>query len=182
MCLSWSDVEFSVWYFIRFSMYWQYFFYLNLALNLPPFCSLLRSFTALPPYFIVKGLLLVKHISPESLTNKAQFRKFCKRLSVYTLLIRFVQKQFCSRFNLPVLSFQIFLAETVNLRDIINICGTGPGAGDFQFVRYHKCLLELLKREITLRQKVYNWYIKNFSIQMVWRFISIEFMNYLVIL
>ena len=44
----------------------------------------------------VKVLLFVKHNSPESSTNKARFRKFCKRLSIYLLFIRCVQeKQFC---------------------------------------------------------------------------------------
>ena len=93
--LSLSGVALSVWY-LRFSIYWQYFFFLNLALNLSLFCSLLRSFTALSPDFRVKALLFVKHNSPESSANKARFRKFCKRLSIYLLFIRCVQEiQFC---------------------------------------------------------------------------------------
>ena len=93
--LSLSDVAFSVWY-LWFSIYWQYFSFLNLALNLLLFCSLLCSFTDLPPHFRVKVLLFVKPISPVSSTNKAQFRKFYKRLSTYPLFIRCVQQtQFC---------------------------------------------------------------------------------------
>ena len=90
--LSLSDVAFSVWY-LRFSIYWQYFFFLNLALNLSPFCSLLCSFTELQPHFRVKVLLLVKHNTPESSTNKARFRKFCKRLSIYLVFIRCAQEK-----------------------------------------------------------------------------------------
>ena len=92
--LTLSDVAFSAWY-LRFSKYWQYFFFLNLALNLSPFCSLLCSFTPLSPYFRVKDLLFVTH-SPECSTNKAWFRRFCKSLSSYLLFICCVQeKQFC---------------------------------------------------------------------------------------
>ena len=92
--LSLSDIAFSVWY-LRFSTYWQYFFFLNLASNISPFCSLLCLFTTLPPHFRVKVLLSVKHSSLESLTNKARFRRFCKRLSIYPLFILRVQeKQF----------------------------------------------------------------------------------------
>ena len=94
------DLSFSVSY-LRFSIYWQYFFFLNLALNLSSFCSLLCSFTALPPHFRVKVALFVKHNSSESSTNKARFRKFCKRLSIYPWFIRYAS-------NLPVLSFQMF--------------------------------------------------------------------------
>ena len=61
--LTLSDVAFSAWY-LRFSISWQYFFFLNLAFNFSPFCLLLCSFTPLPPYFRVKVLLFVKH-SPE---------------------------------------------------------------------------------------------------------------------
>ena len=50
--LSLSNVAFSVWH-SRCSIYWQYFFVLNLALNLLPFCSLLCLFTALLPHFRV---------------------------------------------------------------------------------------------------------------------------------
>ena len=86
-----------------------FFFFLNLALNLSPFCSLLCSFTALPPHFRLRVLLFVKHNSPGSSTNKARFRKFCKHLSIYPLFIRCVQeKQFCWRSNLPVLFFRMF--------------------------------------------------------------------------
>ena len=89
-----SDVAFSVWY-LRFSIYWQYFFFLNLPLNLSSFCSLLCSFTTLLPHFRVEVPLFVKHNTPQSSTNKAWFRKFCKRLSVYTWFIRcFREKQF----------------------------------------------------------------------------------------
>ena len=92
--LSLCDVAFSVWY-LRFSIYWQIFFFLNLALNLASFCSLLCSFTALLPHFRVKVSLFLKHNSPESSTNKARFRKFCKRLSVYPWFIHcFQEKQF----------------------------------------------------------------------------------------
>ena len=90
--LSLSDVAFSVWY-LWFSIYWQYFSFLNLALNLLLFCSLLCSFTDLPPHFRVKVLLFVKPSSPESSTNNARFRKFCKRLSIYPLFIRWVQEK-----------------------------------------------------------------------------------------
>ena len=90
--LSFSDVAFSVWY-LRLSIYGQYFFFLNLALNLSSFCSLLCSFTSLPPHFRVKVLLLVKHNSPESSTNKAWFWKFSKCLSVYPWFIRCVQEK-----------------------------------------------------------------------------------------
>ena len=84
-----------VWY-LQFSIYWQHFFFLNLALNFSSFCSFLCSFTALPPHFKLKVSLFVKHNSPESSTNKVWIRKFCKRLSIYQLFIRCVQeKQFC---------------------------------------------------------------------------------------
>ena len=72
------------------------FFFLNLSLNLSSFCSLLCSFTNLPPHFRVKVLSFIKHNSPESSTSKARFRKFSKHLSIYPLFIRCVQeKQFC---------------------------------------------------------------------------------------
>ena len=86
-----SDVALSIWY-LRFSIYWQYFFFLNVALNLSSFCSLLCSFTALPAFFRVKVLLFVKN-TPKSSTNKARFRKFCKCLSIYPLFIRCVQEK-----------------------------------------------------------------------------------------
>ena len=71
------------------------FCFLNLALNLSSFCSLLYSFTALPPHFRVEVPLFVKHNSSEISMNKTRFRKFCKRLSVYPWSIRCVQeKQF----------------------------------------------------------------------------------------
>ena len=97
--LSLSDLAFSVWY-LRFSIYWQNFFFLNLALNFSSFCSLLCSFTALPPRFRVKVPLFVKHNSSESSRNKAWFRKFCKRVSIYPWFIRYAS-------NLPDLSFQM---------------------------------------------------------------------------
>ena len=61
--------------------------------NFSSFCSLLRSFIALPLHFRVKVFLFVKHNSPESSTNKAQFGKFCKRLLIYPLFICSVQKK-----------------------------------------------------------------------------------------
>ena len=67
--LSLSDIVFSSWY-LWFSTFWQYFSFLNLALNLSPFCSLLYSFTTLPPYFRVNVSLFVKR--PESSTNKVR--------------------------------------------------------------------------------------------------------------
>ena len=57
------------------------------------FCSLMRSFTALLPHFRVEILLFVKHNNPESSTNKALFRKFCKRQSIYPLFIRCLQEK-----------------------------------------------------------------------------------------
>ena len=75
--LSLSDIVFSSWY-LWFSTHWQYFSFLNLALNLSPFWSLLYSFTTLPPYFRVNVSLFVKRSSPESSTNKVRFRMFCK--------------------------------------------------------------------------------------------------------
>ena len=70
-------------------------FFLNLALNPSPFCLLPYSFTNLPLHFRVKVLLLVKHISPESSRNKAWFRKFGERLSIYSSFTCCVQeKQF----------------------------------------------------------------------------------------
>ena len=50
------------------------------------------SFTLLL-HFRVKVLLLVKHSSPESSTNKSRFRKFCKCQSVYLLFIHRVQEK-----------------------------------------------------------------------------------------
>ena len=86
-----EDVAFFVWY-LWFGIYWQYFLFLTLALNLLPFCLLMCSFTALRPHFRVKVLLFPKHSSLENSSNKAQFRKFCKRLSIYPLFIRCVQE------------------------------------------------------------------------------------------
>ena len=93
--LSLYDVAFSVWY-LRFSIYWQFFFFLNLALNLSPFRSSLCSFTILPSHFRVKNRFFVKHSNPKSSTKKDRFRKVRKRLSIYWLFIRCAQeKQFC---------------------------------------------------------------------------------------
>ena len=55
--------------------------------------------------------LLVKHSSPESSTNKARFKKFCKHLAI-NLSVRYLfvvfKKNGCVRSDLPDLSFQIF--------------------------------------------------------------------------
>ena len=58
--------------------------------------------------FTIKELLLAKHSKPESSTNKAQYKKFSKRLSMYPLLICCVQKRFSEKVNLSMLSFQMF--------------------------------------------------------------------------
>lgn len=101
--LSLPEVAFSVWY-LRCSTFWQYFFFLNLALNLSPFCLFLCSFTTLLPNFGVKVLLFLKHSSPESSMNKSRFRTLCKRLLIYLLFICCVkEKQFCRRSYLAVL-------------------------------------------------------------------------------
>ena len=89
--LSFSDVAFSVWY-LRFSIYWQDFFFLTVALNLSSCCLLLCSFTVVPSDFRVNVQLLFKHSTAERSTIKPRFRKFCKYLSVYPWFIRCVQK------------------------------------------------------------------------------------------
>ena len=67
-------------------------FTLQITLNLSPLCSLLSSFTTLPPH--LKSYL--SNSSSQSSANKARFIKFCKLLSTYLLFIRRVQeKQFC---------------------------------------------------------------------------------------
>ena len=104
--LSLYYVAFSVWY-LRFGTYWQYFFFLNLTSNLSLFCFTISPCCVHLP--TCRHISCFKHNSPESLMNKARFRKFCKRQSVCLLFIRCVQeKPFCYRFNLPVLSFQMF--------------------------------------------------------------------------
>ena len=51
--------------------------------------------TTLPSHFRANLLLFVKDNSPESSSNKAWIRKFCKHLSIYPYFFRYAQeKQF----------------------------------------------------------------------------------------
>ena len=93
---------------LKFSIY---FFFLNLALTLSSFCSLLCSFTALPPHFRVKVLWFAKHnsqrvqrtkLDSESFVNVYQFIRylsvvFKKNSSVKDLIYPFCLSKFYGR-------------------------------------------------------------------------------------